>query len=117
MTEKEAEKYLGTAELAMQDKDYEDAKKYILKSLNLKTTEKGYKMLNACEAKLKEEKDHNSPQNLNSKPQNDNGNCNVKKEEPKIDQPINNTESEQANNGNKEAKAEEKAECTDEEKA
>ncbi len=53
MADKDAEKYLNYAQLAMQDRDYEDAKKNILKSLKLKTTEKGYKLLVECEAKIK----------------------------------------------------------------
>ncbi len=53
MADKEANKYLSYAEMAIQDKDYADAKKNILMSLNLKTTEKGYKLLAVCEAKLK----------------------------------------------------------------
>ena len=55
MADKEAEKYLNYARLAIQDRDFEDAKKNILKSLKLKPTEKGYKLLSECEAKLKGE--------------------------------------------------------------
>lgn len=53
MSEKESEKYLNYAEMAIQDRDYEDAKKNILKSLNYKITEKAYKMLDLCNSKLK----------------------------------------------------------------
>eukprot|EP00826_Nyctotherus_ovalis_P064524 TRINITY_DN9466_c0_g8_i1.p1 TRINITY_DN9466_c0_g8~~TRINITY_DN9466_c0_g8_i1.p1 ORF type:complete len:384 (+),score=140.73 TRINITY_DN9466_c0_g8_i1:205-1356(+) len=52
MGEKEAKKYLDHAEMAMQDRDYEDAKKNILKSLNYKVTEKAYQMLDQCNAKI-----------------------------------------------------------------
>ena len=52
MADKDAEKYFNYAELAMQDKDYADARKYILMSLNLKISQKGYKLLADCDAKL-----------------------------------------------------------------
>eukprot|EP00830_Metopus_es_P022102 TRINITY_DN960_c0_g1_i1.p1 TRINITY_DN960_c0_g1~~TRINITY_DN960_c0_g1_i1.p1 ORF type:complete len:449 (+),score=121.18 TRINITY_DN960_c0_g1_i1:97-1347(+) len=73
MTDKEAEKYLKTAVEAMQDKDYEDAKKLILKSLKLKTQEKGYKLLAECEAKLaaegvKKTKENNESEDANKSP-------------------------------------------------
>lgn len=54
MGEKEAKKYLEYAEMAMQDRDYEDAKKNILKSLNYKVTEKAYQILDQCNAKIQE---------------------------------------------------------------
>ena len=52
MADNSAEKYLGYAELAIQDKDYEDAKNYILMSLKYKAAERGYKMLAEVEAKI-----------------------------------------------------------------
>jgi len=48
MGEKEAKKYLEYAEMAIQDRDYEDAKKNILKSLNYHVSEKAYQILEQC---------------------------------------------------------------------
>jgi len=119
MAESEAEKCLKYAELAMQDKDYEDAKKSILKSLKLKTTEKGYKLLAECEAKInsghvKDRKNSNARQQESSPQQ---SSSNEQQNTQEIPKEAKNEESspEQKNDDNKNTeKKEEKQEATDE---
>lgn len=54
MGESEAKKYLEYAEMAMQDRDYEDAEKNILASLKYQVSEKAYQMLEQCKKKIQE---------------------------------------------------------------
>lgn len=54
MAENEAKKYLDYAKMAMQDRDYEDAEKNILKSLKYQVSEKAYQLLEQCRQKIQE---------------------------------------------------------------